>query len=339
MKKGLVIVIAVLAVCMFGATVAMAAGYNAGPQVPTLGASSEWAHGNYSATNPDVCKDCHAVHNADNNSMFLLRNGGGSVTLVGQACMVCHGNTSTLTTANPYMYKGSRSLAGGVVVAYTDAEAVHYCDTAVDWSDSLDSTHTVNRALACADCHNVHGSDVTTAFNLEGAASGYPYRPIISNHIGPSSAMLNGNGTLTDAYASLCGICHNKNDQAGGGDTAAYTTNISHTSNMGRTTSAYNGSAVGGQITVGATIAGTNVTSCGSCHERMNISSNGTMSTGYRQSNRTSAYQLGGMFHGGIYNAAGATDDKLLSVSASPGVDENCLGCHAWGGQGVGSTF
>lgn len=340
MKK-VTIICAVAAFSLIFAGSALAATYSLSPHTPNT-SGTEWAHGSYQSTGEDVCKDCHAVHKADINSMFLMRNGGGTVSSIPGACMVCHGGDSTLTYANPYQYKGSKYFTGSYVPHTNTVTAAHYCEVTITWED-WDATTKSSTKLICGDCHNVHGNDVTTVFAL---TQSYYYNPIIGNRIGPSQSLLTGDGTVTAAYANLCGICHDRNDkmgQADGDPTSSFTSGSSygsHPSKSTQTTMAYNPAGVGGQMTMGAVLAFTTVESCNDCHKRLKLNGNSWLPS-TKRTNRTDAYVLAGAFHGGLAAQNGSSkDQKLLSTStATPTVDEACLACHVSGNAGVGKTF
>lgn len=343
MKKIFLIITIALALSLLMVGTAWAATYSLTPQIPTQTFSTpEWAHGNYKTSGPDVCKNCHAVHQADASSMFLLR---GSAASVSQACMVCHGNGVTLTNAQPYMWKGS-NLFSSTSVAYTDPAAVHFIDSdAYNWTwVDCNLPGVTTRRLNCIDCHNVHHQDVTSVFAISAA---YGYDPIIGNRIGPSYlSMTSSLAGVTGAYGALCNCCHNVNEKPGqtAGATTAFT-GTGHSSKQTQTTMAYNSSAVGGSLTMGSSLVQTSglITGCNDCHKRIKLDSNSFMTASGNSARvtRSDAYQLAGAFHGGLVNAGSqTTDDKLLSASVSgTPVDENCLSCHLWGSNGVGYTY
>ncbi len=113
--------------------------------------------GNYTTVSEFACSSCHVQHNASGQA--LLRKNPNQLTNIddtSQSCLVCHDGSSNL--AQPILNILAESQKNGHPFANSSNVHTPGEQTVLDR----------NRHATCADCHNSHAANPTTAFTGTG---------------------------------------------------------------------------------------------------------------------------------------------------------------------------
>lgn len=196
-------------------------------------------HAGFSTTS-NLCKTCHAVHNADRFSYRLLKSGSlnfeagpdrsageGSAEGAGNArateCMYCHDASAGLTVKKPY----DLSISGITVRGEHTLGASVVPDSDINGGGNLANRDAAGEGavLQCYQCHSVHGANTIGAgYSASDSIESWDTKILRLDPAGDGSVLAKGSGGLTAAdweselssdpaavRTGFCVDCHNLN--------------------------------------------------------------------------------------------------------------------------------
>ncbi len=202
-------------------------------------------HGGFSSTS-NLCKTCHAVHLAGENSWRMVKSGNttetrtqGEMSTLGKGnsrateCMYCHDATSGATSKKPYeLIPLGKTVRGEHTLGVSQIPDSSINAGAGDWGNLASRSPSEGAVLQCYQCHSVHGSDTigtTNAvegnlYNASDAVENWNSKILRLDPGGDGSVLAKGEGGLSVATwqseldsdgsavrTGFCADCHNLN--------------------------------------------------------------------------------------------------------------------------------